>query len=412
MKDHMSKKSVVSLVKKQDTIYDAVKAAVGHLGGMGKFVKKGDKVILKPNLAYPYPPPATTDPRVVNAVIRLCFQAGAATVGVGDSSSYSCKNIIGTGKWDNKGLMDAWGMQQAVEGTKADIRDFDFEPWTMMDIPGSVVLKKAEIASAMLDSDVVINLPALKMHFETLVTLGVKNYHGILPDHYKIQFHKDDINQKLIDLHKAVKTDLVIMDGLIGMQGTGPRTGQPVEMNLIAASEDTIALDSVCCELMGLPADEVETNRLGQEQGIGNMDMDKIKVVGETIEDCSKKFKLPDVRLGGLHPGVTIIKGGPCVHCYGRARMFLDNLDNLGIKNYGGISTLIVGIKPRIPDLDEIDGDVVIVGDCAIESADNLRYGLGKRAYCMTGCPPIPSLHTVVEQIQEKLKKQGDSGNE
>jgi len=404
----MDNKSIVSIAKKKSTIFNAVKEAVDLLGGMDKFVKKGDKVILKPNLAYPYPPPATTDPRVVNAVIKLCFEAGAASVGVGDSSSYSCKNIIGTGKWDNKGLMDAWGMQQAVEGTDADIRDFDFEPWTKVEIPKSVVLKKTEIASAMLECDVVINIPALKMHFETTVTLGVKNYHGILPDHYKIQFHKDDINQKLIDIHKAVKTDLTIMDGLVGMEGTGPRTGQPVEMNVILASRDVIALDSVACELMELPADEVETNRLGQEQGIGNMDMDKISVVGESIDACKKKFKLPDIRLGGLHPGVTIIKGGPCVHCYGRARMLLDNLDNLGIKNYGGVSTLIVGIKPRIPDLDEIDGDVIIVGDCAIESADNLRYGLGKRAYCMTGCPPIPSLHRVVEQIQEKVKKKGE----
>ena len=404
----MSSKSIVSLVRKTDSIYDAVKASVDLLGGMNKFVKKGDKVILKPNLAYPYPPPATTDPRVVNAVVKLCFEAGAKSVGVGDSSSYSCKNIIGMGRWDNKGLMDAWGMQQAVQGTDADIRDFDFEPWTMVDIPDGIVLKKTEIASAMLDSDVVINIPALKMHFETTVTLGVKNYHGILPDHYKIQFHKDDINQKLIDIHKAVKTDLVIMDALIGMEGTGPRTGEPVQMDLIVASADTIALDSVSCELMGLPADEAETNRLGQEQGIGNMDMDRITVVGEKIQDCCKKFKLPDIRLGGLHPGVTIIKGGPCVHCYGRARMFLDNLDSLGIENYGGISTLIVGIKPRIPDLDEVEGDVVIVGDCAIESADNLKYGLGKRAYCMTGCPPIPSLHAVVEQIQEKQKTKGD----
>ncbi len=404
----MGEKSIVSLVKKKTSIYDAVKHAVDLLGGMGEFVKKGDRVILKPNLAYPYPPPATTDPRVVNAVIRLCFEAGAASVGVGDSSSYSCKNIIGTGRWDNKGLMDAWGMQQAVEGTAADIRDFDFEPWTKVTIPGGIVLKKAEIASAMLESDVVINIPALKMHFETTVTLGVKNYHGILPDQYKIQFHKDDINQKLIDLHKVVKTHLTIMDGLIGMEGTGPRTGQPVEMNIIAASRDTIALDSVCCELMGLPADEVETNRLGQSQGLGNMDLERITVVGERIQNCMKKFKLPDIRLGGLHPGVTVIKGGPCVHCYGRARMLLDNLDELGIKNYGGITTLIVGIKPHIPDLDEIEGDVVIVGDCALESADNLRYGLGKRAYCMTGCPPIPSLHKVVEEVQNKLKDKGE----
>lgn len=72
----------------------------------------------------------------------------------------------------------------------------------------------------------------MKMHFETLVTLGLKNYHGILPDSYKVQWHKDEIMQKIIDLHKGVKTTLNIMDGLVGMQGLGPRLGTSVPMDL------------------------------------------------------------------------------------------------------------------------------------------------------------------------------------
>ena len=99
----------VSIAHLQDSIYDTVRRAVDHLGGMGDIVKKGDRVLLKPNLAYPYPPPATTDPRVVEAVARLCLEAGAAEVFIGDSTSYSCKNIMGFGRWSNQDVIEQTG---------------------------------------------------------------------------------------------------------------------------------------------------------------------------------------------------------------------------------------------------------------------------------------------------------------
>ena len=87
----MSEKSRVSIVKIQDEdIAAAVNEAVNLVGGFSKYIKKGDKVALKPNLAYPYPPPATTDMRVVEAVANACFAAGASLVKIGDSSAYSC----------------------------------------------------------------------------------------------------------------------------------------------------------------------------------------------------------------------------------------------------------------------------------------------------------------------------------
>jgi hypothetical protein len=127
-----------------------------------------------------------------------------------------------------------------------------------------------------------------------------------------------------------------------------------------------------------------------------------------------RPFRRPDVRISGIFPGVTVIQGGPCVHCYGRARIFLETLQAEGLLVPGitdgaptnaGISTLLVGIKPRNPEIEEIQGDVVFVGDCAIESSTNLRYGLGKRALCLEGCPPIPSVHRVVDHLKKKHGK-------
>ena len=401
----MSKKSAVSIVKVKDSIEAAIERAIDLIGGIDKFIKPGNRVIIKPNLAYPYPPPATTDPRVVEGVAKLCVQAGAAEVGIGDSTSYSCKNILGYGLWTNEDVIRQTGMDKAAKNAGAKIIDFDKEPWVTVEIPDGIILKKTDIAASMLDADVVINIPAMKTHFETLVTLGIKNYHGIIPDHYKIQFHKDDLNQKLIDIHKAVHTHLNIMDGLVGMEGLGPRLGSSVKMNLILASSDVVALDAVTSEIMEINADEVETTRLGNMQGIGRSELDKIEVKGLSINEVRHPFARPDIRISGIFPGITVIKGGPCVHCYGRARIFMETLKKTGISDNAGISTLIVGVKPRNPDLQEIPGDVVFIGDCAIESSTNLRYALGKRAWCLEGCPPIPSLHRVIDELKQKFSK-------
>lgn len=401
----MSDQSTVSIVKYRESIENTVERAVNLIGGIREFVKPGNTVILKPNLAYPYPPPATTDPGVVSAVAKLCFKAGAGEVWIGDSTSYSCKNILGVGKWTNKDVISRTGMDKAAAGSGAKIIDFDMEPWIEVSIPGGIVLRKADIASAMLNADVVINIPAMKTHLETLVTLGIKNFHGILPDHYKIQFHKDELNQKLVDIHKAVKTHLTIMDGLIGMEGLGPRLGKNVKMDLILAGNDVVSVDAVTSEIMGVRADEVETTRLADTQGIGNGRLPSIKITGNTIHEVKRVFARPDLRISGLFPGLTIIKGGPCVHCYGRARIFLETLEKTRIPGNAGISTLFIGIKPPLPDLKQIPGDVIFVGDCSMESSTNLRYALGKRAWCLEGCPPIPSVHRVIDALKTKFNE-------
>jgi uncharacterized protein (DUF362 family) len=398
------KRSKVSIARIENSVDDGVRQAVDLVGGIESFVKSGDRVIIKPNLAYPYPPPATTDPRVVEAVARLCREAGAGEVWIGDSSSYSCKDILGYGKWSNRDVIEKTGMDRAAENAGALIKDFDLEPWHEVKIPDGIILRTVEIASPMLEADVVINVPAMKTHFETLVTLGIKNYHGIIPDRYKIMFHKDEISQKLVDIHRVVRTHLTIMDGIVGMEGLGPRLGGSVPMNLVLASSDVVALDAVTCGAMGIEPGEVETIRLADTQGIGVGRLDSIKIVGRSIEEVRRTFARPDVRISGLFPGFTIIKGGPCVHCYGRARIFLETLQKTGIPDNAGISTLLVGIKPRNPELQEIKGDVVFIGDCAIESSTNLRYALGSRAHCLEGCPPIPSLHREIDKLKAKHK--------
>ena len=265
--------------------------------------KKGQRVLLKPNLAYPYPPPATTDPRVVAAVARLCLKAGAAQVLVGDSSAYSKKRNLGTGEWTNRDVIERTGMRTIVEEAGATIVDFDEGEWRPVKIPNGVILREVPIAASVLDANVLINIPAMKTHLEVLATLSLKNYHGIIPDHWKVQWHKDEISQKIVDLHKVVHTDLTVMDALVGMEGLGPRMGTPVQMGLVLAASDMVALDAVAADIMGFEAGEVECTRIAAAQGIGIMDPSRIEVLGEAVSRVRKNFKRPDVRISGHVPG-------------------------------------------------------------------------------------------------------------
>jgi hypothetical protein len=176
-------------------------------------------------------------------------------------------------------------------------------------------------------------------------------------------------------------------------------------MELILASKDVVAIDAVASEVMGIRADEVETTRLAYTQGIGCGKLDEIQILGLDIEKVRRSFTRPDVRISGLFPGITILQGGPCRHCYGRARIFLETLETANLTNHGGVTTLLVGVKPPLPDLDDLKGKVVFVGDCALEGAMNLRYALGKRAICLEGCPPIPSLHRAIDRLKQEEEK-------
>ena len=396
-------KEMVSVIKVDDAgVRNAVRRAVEALGGMGRIVKPGQVVHLKPNLVYPYPPPSTTDLRVVEAVAVLCFEAGAKKVLIGDSSAYSNKIGHGAGKWTNRYVMEELGLMKVAEAVGAEVVDFDAGDWVSVKIPDGIILREVEIAKSLLDADVLINIPVMKSHLETVASLGLKNYHGIIPDRWKVQWHKDELSQKVVDIHKAIHTDLVVMDALKAMEGLGPRLGGPVDMNLILAGTDTVALDSVAAEIMGFGADGIETTRLAAQQGLGVMDLERIEVRGERIDDVRRTFKSPDLRIEGIYKGLKIIKGGPCQHCYGRAKIFIETLFAAGLPNNADIQNIVLGINPRQPELAEITGNVAFIGDCAISTCANFRYALGPRAVNVDGCPPIASVHIAIDQLKGK----------
>jgi ferredoxin len=173
---------------------------------------------------------------------------------------------------------------------------------------GGKTFKQIEVDQAVLEADVIINLPKLKTHSLTLLTLGVKNLFGCVPGPKKPLWHLkagDDrkiFAQILFDIYHVIQPSLTILDGIVGMEGSGPNSGRPIAIGLILASGDSLSLDQIVCDLLGISRESLLTNRVAFEQGIGR---DSIDVLGEKVENLKiSNFQFPSVSQPDWHlPG-------------------------------------------------------------------------------------------------------------
>jgi len=252
----------------------AVNEALAPLGGIGRFVRPGMKVLLKPNLlaAADLERAITTHPALVQAVVELVKKAGG-TVLIGDSPGGPVKQSPSV--W-RKG-----GMTRAVEQTGARLAVFDGVTWKRLN--GNDYF----IANPVLEADLIINLPKLKTHALTLYTGAVKNLFGAIPGTRKREIHLrapgvQDFSQALVDVLELVQPGLTIIDGVLGQEGNGPGMGgTPHQYGCLAASADSVALDAVIAQALGYRPGEVLHLAQAEERGLGTASLDQIDIVGE-----------------------------------------------------------------------------------------------------------------------------------
>lgn len=274
-------KSSVSIVKCQNydenKVLSGLRRSIDLIGGIQTFVKKGHHVLLKPNLLYGKSPEkaVTTHPAIVKGVIEIVREAGGVPF-IGDSPS------IGS-------LMKAAekaGIKAVADEMKCPLVEFN-RPLLPPNGKGKI-FKQLEIDQTVLEADVIINLPKWKTHVQMLLTLGVKNLFGCIPGPRKALWHlkagedRKTFAQILVDLYQVIQPSLTLLDGIVGMEGNGPNSGRPIPLGLILASGDSLSLDQIVCDLLGISRKSLLTNRVAFEQGLGK---DKIDVVGERVED-------------------------------------------------------------------------------------------------------------------------------
>ena len=254
----------------------ATAKAVELLDGMGRFVPKGAKVALLPNVQSRHPG-TYTKPEILEAVIHLCREAGAAEI--------DCLSWLTLKHWEDTGL-------KAVidkEGTGLRIFERDESLFKAVPVPGAKALAEARILTAFYDYDLLINMPVTKDHAGNKFTGALKNLMGLNSPVNNRTFHRphwktdpDDVaylEQCIVDLNKAVKPALNVVDATEFIITNGPfGPGELLKPHKVIAGTDGVAVDAYCAGLWGLEPAEIVQIRLGAEQGLGEIDLKKAGV--------------------------------------------------------------------------------------------------------------------------------------
>jgi len=270
------------------SVFPSVRRSIELLGGMNRFVKHGEKTLLNPNLLSARPPEDAVDthPSVVQSVIRLVKECSGA-VTVGDSPG---------------GFSDSFYTEKVheVSGMKRIALEEDVP---LVKFVSSRRVEEFPISEYVLDADKVISIPKLKTHDLTILTAGIKNVYGTITGAYKVDCHlrapKGEEFAKIVaKVYGIVRPSLTILDAVVVMEGSGPAAGELRAMNLIMASEDAVALDSVVASIVGLRPFDIPSIEVAYKAGYGEADLTNIEVVGEPLAAvAASDFKLPKTKL-------------------------------------------------------------------------------------------------------------------
>ncbi len=251
-----------------DVMFDE---AIKALGGMKKFVKKGQTVVVKPNIGWDVSPErgGNTNPLLVNRIIKQCFEAGAKDVYVFD---HTCDN------WNR--CYSNSGIERSVKDAGGKIVSGANESYYQtVSVSKGKKLKSAKVHELILNSDVFINVPILKHHSSAEVTIGMKNLMGVVWD--RGYWHSNNLNQCISDFASFRKPDLTIVDAYYVMKRNGPRgisKDDVVTMKSQIVSTDIVAADAAAAKLFGVDPSKIDYIRYANEMNLGIMDLDKISI--------------------------------------------------------------------------------------------------------------------------------------
>ena len=262
-----------------DTVAEAIARQFDLLGGLGRFVKPGDQVLLKPNFIAPRSHrqgPTQTHPEVILATARLLKDFGARPF-VADSPAWA----------NTAACARALELTEPLAKLGVPIRELD-EPRKCRLGPGKPRVKLSAVA---LEADVVINLPKFKAHQQLVTTFAVKNLFGTVCGKRKAIWHfkkGDDVTAfctLLIDIYRYVAPVVTIIDGIVAMEGQGPLRGPSKPLGWLIGGTDPIACETVCCHLIDVEPEQIPIIRTARALDFGCADLEQIAVAGDGLPD-------------------------------------------------------------------------------------------------------------------------------
>lgn len=373
-------RAMVSIVKTHPNpeypeIREAVGKALSMIGGIEDIIRPGHLVLVNPSwVAPPVEREAgcITLPEIPRAIADLIKNLGARPV-IAESAAVgvNTEKVIAS-----SGYKDLKEMGYEVINLKKT-------PSVNLPTIGGKVFETVECWKIAQEADVIISVPKLKTHDQTEMTCAIKNLKGLLTDHGKKAMHQEGLFEGVVDLLTALKPSLAVVDAIVCQEGIGPIFGKPVEMNLVLAGKDLVAVDSTCAQLIGYEPNDTLLTVNAAARGLGVMDPDQIEIVGEPLDGIKRRFlravEDDPVRVEGFE----LIHGdATCTGCRNTVLSVLVDMRNADQLMYlPGVTVLTGGAS--LPEEGSRE-DLVTVGKCMPEECRTERH--------VKGCPPNNAL--------------------
>ncbi len=356
----------------------------------------GRRVLLKPNAGRDVGPERgiTTHPQVVAAAIDA-FRGAGAEVAVGESPITGVKTLDALARC---------GIAAVADERQCPLIDMDARTFVPVSIPDGIAIKSLRVCPEVLEYDIVVSIPVMKMHMHTGVTLAVKNMKGCLWRRSKVELHmlppipgwaEKTLNIAIADMSSILRPHLSIVDGTIGMEGLGPSAGEAKELGVVLAGVDAFAVDAVACGLMGVAAQDIPHLRMGAERGYGIIDLDRIAVSPEDWRELRQPFALPPTSLSIEFPNVSVLDEQSCSACQASLLLFLRRHGEqlFGGKTSGGPVRFAIG-----KGHESLPEGTLCIGNCTFKAK-------GDRPFA-PGCPPVVS--EILSLCNEYFKEEQD----
>lgn len=372
----------VSIVKTNSNpdhpkIREAVEKALDLIGGIQDIIRPGHLVLINPSwVAPPVEREAgcITLPEIPRALADIVKDLGGRPV-IAESSA------VGV---DSEKVIQESGYQKLRDlGYEVVDLKKDKKAYVNLSCENGKVFEAVECWDLVQQADVVISVPKLKTHDQTEMTCAIKKLKGLLTDTAKRAMHQEGLFEGVVDLMSAVKPRLAVVDAIVCQEGVGPIFGRPVEMNLVLAGKDLVAVDAICAQLIGYKPAEILLTVNAAARGLGVMDPDKIETLGESLQGLKRRF-LRSIEDDPVKvEGFQLIQGeATCTGCRNTVMSALIDMRNADQLMYLPGVTVVTGGAP-LPE--EIPRDnIVTVGLCMPKESHTGRH--------VKGCPPNNAL--------------------
>lgn len=271
--------SKVAIIKELNPVEAAFKALKMLKPDLGEVLSSEKPILIKPNYIVAKHPSTgtTTDSRVIEGIIKFLKDHGIDEIIIGEGSGWA----------ETFEAFKVAGIDEIAKKWNVRFVDLNKDRFVEVYPPNPLALRKVMVAETTIKS-CIISVPKLKIHRLATVTLGIKNMMGALAS--KGSMHDGKFHENIADLASVLKPSLTVIDGVIAGEGS-EIDGGPVEMGLVIAGTDPVAVDAVGAAVMGISPAEVKHLILAEKKGLGTCRLDKIEVIGEPIDKVKRKFR-------------------------------------------------------------------------------------------------------------------------